>query len=79
MLLNFLIRSQLTAETGCSVAEARACCEEGGIGAKVGIGAGAGIGARVGIGAGVGISVKVGISTRVGIGASPSKDIFRPS
>ena len=52
---------------GCSVTEARACCKEGSIGAKVGIGAGAGIGARVGIGAGV------------GIGASPSKNIFGPS
>jgi len=36
---------------GCSVAEAGACCKEGGIGAKVGIGAGVGISARVGIGA----------------------------
>ena len=51
MLLNFLIRSQSTAETGYSVAKAGACCEEGGIGAKVGIGAGVGVGARVGIGA----------------------------
>ena len=51
MLLNFLIRSQLIAKMGCSVAEAGACCEEGGIGAKVGIGAGVGIGPGVGIGA----------------------------
>ena len=79
MLLNFLIRSQSTAETGCSVAEAGACCEEGGIGAKVGIGAGAGIGAGVGIGAKVGIGAGVGIGVKVGIGASPSKDTFRPS
>ena len=70
MLLNFLIRSQLTAETGCSVAKARTCCKEGGIGAKVGISTGAGIGARVGIG------TEVGIGARVGIRASPSKDVF---
>ena len=50
MLLNFLIRSQLTAKTRYSVAKAGACCEEGGIGAKVGISARAGIGAGVGIG-----------------------------
>ena len=40
-----MIRSQLMAETGCSVAKAGAYCEEGGIGTKVGIGAGVGIGA----------------------------------
>ena len=73
ILLNFLIRSQSTAETGCSVAEAGAYCEEGGIDTKVGIGARAGIGAKVGIGAGV------GISAQVGIGASPGKNVFGPS
>ena len=44
ILLNFLIRSQLTAETGSSIAVAG-----------------------------------VGIGGRVGIGASPGKDVFRPS
>ena len=42
MLLNFLIRSQLIAETGYSIAKARAYYEEDGIGARVGIGASAG-------------------------------------
>src|SRR6266700_8434752 len=37
ILLNFLIRSQLTAKTGYSIAEARACYKEGGINTKVGI------------------------------------------
>jgi UDP-3-O-[3-hydroxymyristoyl] glucosamine N-acyltransferase len=70
---------------GYRVAEAGACCEEGGIGAKVGIGAGVGIGAKVGIGAGVGIGAKVGIGAGagsgagVGIGASSGKDVFGPS
>ena len=58
---------------GCSIAKARAYCEEGGISTKVGISAGAGIGA------GVGISAGVGIGARVGIGASPGKDAFGPS
>src|SRR6266567_8799610 len=67
ILLNFLIRSQSTAKTGYSIAEARAYYKECSISTKVGIGAKVGISARVGIGA------------RVGIRASPSKDTFRPS
>ena len=58
---------------GCSVAKARAYCEEGGIGTKVGISTGAGIGTKIGIGTGVGIGAKVGIR------ASSGKDVFRPS
>ena len=73
ILLNFLIHSQSTAETGCSVAKARAYYKEGGIGIKVGISTRAGISTKVGI------SAKVSINTKVGIRASPSKDIFRPS
>ena len=38
-----------------------------------------GIGGRVGVNGRVGIGSRVGISGRVGIGASPGKDIFRPS
>ena len=63
---------------GCSIAETRACCKEGSIGAKIGIGAGAGIGTGVGINAGAGISAGVSINTGVGIGASLSKDTFGP-
>ena len=42
ILLNFLIYSQLTAEIGCNVTEAGACCKEGGIDAEIGIGASSG-------------------------------------
>ena len=63
----------MIAEMGCSVAKAKACCEESSISTKVGISTGAGISTKVGI------STGVDISTKVGIGASPSKDIFRPS
>ena len=49
ILLNFLIRSQSTAETGSGVAVVRACREEGGIGGKVGIGNKVGISGRAGI------------------------------
>jgi len=48
ILLNFLIRSQLTAETGSNVAVVGACREKGGIGGRVGIGGRAGIGASSG-------------------------------
>ena len=49
ILLNFLIRSQSTAETGSGVAVVRACREESGISGKVGIGDKIGIGGKVGI------------------------------
>jgi len=71
ILLNFLVRSQSTAETGSGVAVAGAyykgaCCKgayrkEGGIGGRVGI------------------SGRVSIGGRVGIGASSGKDAFRLS
>jgi len=75
ILLNFLIHSQLTAETGSSVAITRACykkacykraccegtCRKGACRKKGGIGG------------------RVGIGSRAGIGASSSKDTFRPS
>src|SRR6266702_66820 len=83
ILLNFLIRSQSTAETGSNVAVVRACYEgvchkgvyheEGGIGGKVGVGG------RVGVGGKVGIGGRVGIGGKVGIGASSSKEAFRLS
>ena len=57
ILLNFLIRSQLTAETGSGVAIVRACREEGGISGKVGIGNRVGIGGKAGIGASSGKDV----------------------
>ena len=51
MLLNFLIHSQSTAETGSSVAVVRACRKEGSINSRVGISNRVGIGGRAGIGA----------------------------
>jgi len=48
ILLNFLIRSQLTAETGSNVAVVGAYREKGGISSRVGIGGKAGIGASSG-------------------------------
>jgi len=48
ILLNFLIRSQSTAETGSNVAVVGACREKGGIGGRVGIGGRAGIEASSG-------------------------------
>src|SRR6266567_1013529 len=48
ILLNFLIRSQLIAETGSDVAVVGACRNKGGISARVGIGGRAGIGASSG-------------------------------
>ena len=57
ILLNFLIRSQLTAETGSGVAVVKACRKEGGISGKVGIGDKVGIGGRAGIGASSGKDV----------------------
>jgi UDP-3-O-[3-hydroxymyristoyl] glucosamine N-acyltransferase len=73
ILLNFLIYSQLIAEMGCSVAEARAYGEESSIGTR------AGISTKVGISARVDIDARVGIGAKVGIGASFSKDAFTPS
>src|SRR6266702_1929080 len=64
ILLNFLIRSQSTAETGSGIAVVGACrkgtCREGACRKEGGI-SGRGIGSRI------------------GIRASPSKDTFRPS
>ena len=57
ILLNFLIRSQLTAETGSGVAIVRAYRKEGGIGGRVGIGDKVGISGRAGIGASSGKDV----------------------
>ena len=75
ILLNFLIRSQLTAETGSSIAvvgayREGACCK----GACRKGACRKGACCKEG-----GISSRVGIGGRVGIGASSVKDVFRLS
>ena len=80
ILLNFLIRSQLTAETGSGVAVAGACCKGAyckGVYCKGACREGAyreGACRKEG-----GIGGRVGIGGRAGIGASSGKDAFRPS